>query len=415
MANESGKGNANDDESGTYFEVTVGGVPSNVMEQVTIREVILGESLLTPGLQTSVKVHSFLHTDATKNFDVFKNKDVNIKIERKILGQPDSSRRAYKSQMLVNQRIYRLDNRSLINNQTEEFTLRACDPTQLRDLETLVSKTWKCASPSTVVGYILRTCAGARYLDIQQSNYPRDYSADNIHPFQVVNQQASYAVDGADDPSFLHYMTYGLNGEGIHHFRSLKYLSSQQPVITYSYDESSNSYKNVDGIMTYSFPCDFDLMSDILNGIDSNGNDVNSAIFFNPWMKSFSLMGSQITGCGLGAGVIKSAITNMNSAKGQDMCPEYGNVFLLKRQARMALLNRDKTALRMTVPFNTELHAGKVVDVKLYNKSDPTGGRLLYGSGKYLIVSMFHQIMEGGLATTTMECVSKTAGQKGIV
>jgi hypothetical protein len=69
----------------------------------------------------------------------------------------------------------------------------------------------------------------------------------------------------------------------------------------------------------------------------------------------------------------------------------------------------------MTVPFNTELHAGKVVDVKLYNKSDPTGGRLLYGSGKYLIVSMFHQIMEGGLATTTMECVSKTAGQKGIV
>jgi len=414
MANEKDN-DKNDDEAGTYFEVTVNGMPLNTMEEVTIREVILGESLLTPGLQTSIKVHSYLNTDFSKNFDNFKEKDVDIHIQRKILGQPDSSRRVYEPDMYVNQKIYRLDNRKLINNQTEEFTLRACDITQLDDLATLVSKTWKCTPPSTIVEYVLRTCAGARFLDIESSNYPRDYSADNIHPFQVVNQQANYAIAGSDDPSFLHYMTYGLRREAIHHFRSLKYLSSQNPVITYSYDETSNSYKNVDGIMTYSFPCDFDLMSDILNGVDSNGDDINSAIFFNPWMKSFSLMGSQITGCGLGAGVIKSAITNMNSAKGQDMCPDYGNIFLLKRQARMSVLNRDKIALRMTVPFNTVLHAGKVIEVNLYNKTNSGLNNLLYGSGKYLIVSMFHQILEGGLATTTMECVSQTAGQKGIV
>lgn len=411
MANEKDV-DFNDDESGTYFGVRVNGMPPNTMEEVTIREVVLGESLLTPGLQTSIKLHSFLHTDVLKNFDNFKNKDVEIHINRKILSRRDSSGRSYAPDMFVNQRIYRLDNRKLINNQTEEFTLRACDPTQLQDLETLVSKTWKCTTPSTIAGYVLRTCAGVRHLEIEPSNYPRDYSADNIHPFQVVNQQASYAVNGSDDPSFLHYMTFGLNREGIHNFKSLKNLSAQNPVISYSYDESSNSYKNVDGIMTYSFPCDFDLMSDILNGIDSNGNDINSAILFNPWMKSFSLMGTQTTGCGLGAGVIKSAITNMNSAKGQDMCPDYSNVFLLKRQARMALLNRDKIALRLTVPFNTVLHAGKVIELNLYNKAS---SNKLYGSGKYLIVSMFHQLLEGGLGTTTMECVSQTAGQRGIV
>lgn len=396
-----------DENISTKLQIYVDGVPDSLMEEITAREVILGESLLTPGLQTSVKVHSSLSVTPNKNFDLFKNKTIKIGIERKVLRTE-----GFRPNMTVNQLIYRLDNRKLLNNQTEEFVLRACDPTQINDLETLVSKTWKCTSPSSIAAYVLRTCAGASQLDIESSNYPRDYAADNIHPFQVVNQQASYAVAGTDDPSFLHYMTFGNNGGGIHHFRSLKSLSSQRPMMTYVYDETSNAYKNVDAIMTYSFPCDFDLMADVLNGVDRNGNDINSVMLFNPWMKSFSLLGSQVTGCGLGAGVIKSAITNMNSAKGQDMCPDYSNVFLLKRQARMSLLERDKIALRLTVPFNTDLHAGRVIQIKLYNKDNR---ELLYGSGSYLIVSMFHQILDGGLGTTTMECVSKTAGQRGIV
>lgn len=406
MANEYDS-DISDDEARTNFDIRVDGVPSSVMEEVSVREIILGESLLTPGLQTSVKVHSFLHTDVAKNFDLFKNKNITINIDRPILRN--------NPKMIVNQRIYRIDNRKLINNQNEQFIIRACDPTQLYDLEALVSKTWKCTTPSDVVSHVLTNCAGVQYLDLEGSNFPRDYSADNIHPFQVVNQQANYAIAGADDPSFVHYMTYGLNGEGIHHFRSLSSLSSQSPISSYTYDETSNSYKNVNGIMTYSFPCDFDLMSDILNGIDANGNDINSGIFFNPWMKSFSLFGTQVTGCGIGAGMIKNAITNMNSATGQDMCPDYSSIYLLKRQGRMALLEKDKVALRLTVPFNTNLHAGQVINIRLYNKNDRTGQTLLYGSGNYLISSMFHQIFIGGLATTTMECVSQTAGQRGIV
>ena len=405
----------NEVEASTYFNINVTDVPESLMDEISVKEIILSESLLTPGLQTFVRFNSFRNTPIVKNFDLFKNKNIIINIERPILALGDSLGRKYNSKMTVNQRIYRLDNRKLINNQNEEMFLRACDPTQLTDLAVLVSKSWKSTSPSSIVSYVLRNCARAQYLDIEGSNYPRDYTADNIHPFQVVNQQASYAVNGTDDPSFLHYMTFGLNGEGIHHFRSLKYLSGKSPIISYRYDETSNSYKNVNGIMTYSFPCDFDLMSDILNGIDAEGRDINSAMLFNPWMKSFSLLGSQATGCGLGAGVIKTAITNMNSSKGQNMTPDYSNVILLKRQARMSLLNKDKIALKLTVPFNIDLHAGKVIEIKLYNKSDPKNPLENYGTGKYLIVSMFHQILMGGLATTTMECVSQTAGQRGIV
>jgi hypothetical protein len=151
-----------------------------------------------------------------------------------------------------------------------------------------------------------------------------------------------------------------------------------------------------------------------MNGIDRNGNDINSIILFNPLMKSFSLLGNQVFGCGIGSGVIKQAISNMNSAQQQDMCPDYTSAFLLKRQGRMSLIERDKIALRLVVPFNPELNVGKVIKFTLYNKEDPDGKTKNYGSGDYLIVNMVHTIKYGGHAVTTMDCVSKTVG-RGIV
>ena len=130
---------------------------------------------------------------------------------------------------IFNQKIYRLDNREFmpINvGATEEFSLHACDQSLLNDAKSLVSKSWKCESPDTIVKYVLQSCAGVRNLDVQSSQPSRDYIAENIHPFQVVVQQANVALDG-DDPSFVHYMTYKNNGT--HHFRSLKSLCKGAP------------------------------------------------------------------------------------------------------------------------------------------------------------------------------------------
>jgi hypothetical protein len=386
--------------------IGIKGASDGDLKEVTPIEVILGESMLTPGLQTSVRVHSFIHSSPTKWFDRFKGQELVIEVARPILAEMNMQ-----SSMTVNQKIYRVDNRKLHNNNVEQFTIRACDQSQLNDAGTLVSKSWKCTTPSQIVDYALRSCAGVTSYEIQESQPARDYVAENIHPFQVVAQQANYALDG-DDPSFVHFMTYDeLNGRGVHHFESLKEMSRRAPIIEYTYNETNTTYLDPRSIMTYSFPCDFDLLSDILNGVDASGKNVSSVALFNPVTKSFSMLGNDSYGCGVGSGVFKAAISNMNSPSSQDSCPDYASVYLLKRQARMNLLERDKIAFRVVVPWNPSLHAGEVIRVNLYNKDTLPRPTPLYGSGDYLILHMFHHILTGGMATTVMDCVASTVGR----
>jgi hypothetical protein len=405
-----------EDQSSVAMTISFDGVPQKDLVEVSPKEVYLGESLLTPGLQTSITFDSYLHSVPTKWFDNFKNADVLINIEKP--GINDFRNLNLPTSMNVLQKVYRLDNRYMINNNTERFTLRACDQTQLTDPKTLVSRSFKCTTPSEVVDYVLSVCAGSTSNFIETSSYPRDYIAENIHPFQVVSQQANYAVAEETDPSFLHYMTYGdgFDTRPAHHFRSLRGLSRQNPVMQYYFNEVSNTFSDPCSILRYKFPCDFDLLTDILNGIDENGNNINSLILFDPINKSFSLFNQDFNlfGCGIGSGVMKMAISNQNTYQQQDMCPDYAKEYLRFRQARMGLLAQDKIALRMTVPFNPVLHAGKTIDVNLYNKETRPEFEFNYGSGRYMILHMFHHIVSGGLATTTIDCVSSTVG-RGIV
>jgi hypothetical protein len=389
------------------ISIEVEGVPPEIVQQITWDEVYLGESLLTPGLQTSMSFMSYFHNIPIKNLDLFKNKIAYINIDRPILKKFN-----LKSNMDIRQVLYRLSNRELYNNNVETFTFHLCDQTLLNDAATLVSKQWNCTTPSAIVEEVLRNCAGAPTLKIESSDPARDYRAENIHPFQVVAQQAQAALAKGNDPSFLHYMTY--ENFGTHNFRSLKELCEQTAVMKFFFTEttSSSSYANPYGIRTFSFPCDFDLLSDILNGINTNGQPLNTLFTFNPVTKSFNQFGNSGSGCGIGAGVVKLALSNMNSAKQQNACPDYTQIYIQKRQARMALLEKDKIALKLVVPWNPILNVGKIININLLNKEDPSVKN--YGSGDYLIVNMVHNIKNGGYATTSMDCVSTTVGQ-GIV
>lgn len=387
------------------FEVAWSGVPDHILLQFTPMEIILGESLLTPGLQTSVRVHHYHHNVPLKNLDEFKNKPISIKIQK-----PGNRQFGEPSTMEVRQINYRLDNRKLYNQNTEEFVLHACDQTLLDDAATLVSKMWKCTTPSAVVSEVLSSCAGARSLDIEPSDPARDYIAENIHPFQVVAQQANAALAAGNDPSFVHYMTY--QNFGTHHFRSLYYLTRQPSIMTYKFAETGDPVSGIGtpyAVITHSFPCDFDLLSDILNGVNANGADINSFMSVNPLMKMFNIFGGSGTyGCGIGSGNPKSAVSNEGSAAQQNACPDYSRLYIQKRQARMGLLEQDKIALRLTVPWNPKLHAGKIITFEIPNKNLET--QLNYGSGDYLILHMKHHIKYGGYATTTLDCVSRTVG-----
>lgn len=78
----------------------------------------------------------------------------------------------------------------------------------------------------------------------------------------------------------------------------------------------------------------------------------------------------------------------------------------------MGLLEKDKIALRITVPWDPTLHAGKVITFEWKNNLDNQSD--VYGYGDYLISSLMHTVRMGGYSTTTMDCVATTVGQ-GIV
>ena len=408
-----------DIDTRTYLEVEFIGIqPDNALD-VTVREAILSESLLTPGLQTSVLLDSYLHVSLmgdkaaqTKNFDDFKEKIMRLKIYRPIL-----DRYGLKDTLDVEQRIYRLDNRKLINNNNEQFRVHACDDSLLNDARSRVSKSWKCTSPTQVVEEVLRACAGVTRLETEASGPPRDYIAENIHPFQVVTQQANAALaNNGNDPSFVHYMTY--EDYGTHHFRSIYSLTRKDPInknkpFIFVETGANSGYGYPYSILNYSFPCDFDLLSDLLNGVNPDGSLNASLTSTNGIASTSSLFGDQSLGCGIGAGVYNVTRTNFATEQSQDQCRFDVEKYLLKRQPRMSLLEQDKIALRLTVPWNPMLNAGKIIDVRFAKKGERRP-EYLYGSGNYLIVNLTHNVKNGGFSTTTMECVAQSVGQ-GIV
>lgn len=397
------------DRTTTSFEITFDGVNDPLFRDLSVKEITMTESLLTPGLQTSMTFHSFFHNPVIKVLDNFKSSVANIRVIRPILDSFNMM-----SELNISTRVYRLENRKLYNNNTEEFVLQGCDDTLLNDARNLVSKSWKCTNPSAIVNEVLSSCVGAKTKDVEASGPARDYIAENIHPFQVINQQADVALAG-DDPSFVHYMTYENfkkgDPRGTHHFRSLRSLTAPNNGVARFFFQETGSiagYGHPESIITYNFPCDFDYLSDILNGVDLNGSQMASLVVVNPMLKSYHLLGNKARECGIGRGQYMTSFTNFNSAKRQDSCNTDVERHLLKRQARMNLLEQDKIALRLTVPWNPVLHAGRMIEVYFPNKETEKYDN--YGYGLYLIHSLTHNIKTGGYSTTTMDCVADTVG-----
>lgn len=384
-------------------------VPDPLKYETSINEVNLTESLLTPGLQTSIMIQSQNNFDFMKNLNGFYGKDITIKAERPIL---DTLGKKFEFQ--TTQKIYRLSNRSAVNYSYEGFQLDACDPTLLKDAKTYVSKSWVCSTPSTVVRDVLAQCIKPQNLEIEESATKRDYIAENIHPFQVITQQSEAALHPRQlDPSFLHFMTYqNIDGDDVptHNFRSLTTMARQAPIFEFRFSPKVSSdlnYASPSDVMSYSFPCDFDLLSDVLNGYDENGNQYSSLIAYNNFTGAVSMFGNMDI-CGT---TPNSAATNTGSEDLQNSCNNNTQQYLLKRKARMALIEQDKIALRLVVPFNPNLNVGKVIRFT-YTLNEKVEEN--YGSGNYLIVNMTHNIKVGGFGLTILDCVSDTVASGGV-
>lgn len=373
---------------------------------MTAKEIIMNESILNPGLQTAVTIQSYVYEENIKDFDAMKNKEISLEL-----------RSENGKNSIIKQKVYRLDNRFMMPvniGKTEEFTIHACDQTLLNDAKSLVSKSWKCTNPGEIVRYVLSSCAGASQVVLDPSNIQpsRDYIAENIHPFQVVAQQANVALNG-DNPDFVHFMTYNTTGgPGIHNFKSLKAMCNKPFIKSFYHYETGKPYnKQGPGFsvptMAFTFPCDFDLLSDILNGLDESGANKNTLMVFNPASASFAQLGNESGGCGMGGFNAKMSMTNKGTATQHNGCETDVEQHLLKRQARMSLLEKDKVALRLISTWQPDVHAGDVISFEWNNKNNKAP---VYGTGYYLVSSLNHNIQFGGYGTTTLDCVSVTSG-----
>ena len=399
---------SNKDDKLVIADVSIGNFQ---FRDMTVKEINLGESLLTPALQTLVRLQSYVYSNPTKIFEQFKNQRININMRTK-----DGAKN-----VTIGQTVYRLDNREMMPlniGQTEEFSVHACDQTLLEDAKHLMSRSFKCKTPKQVVSEALQCCMSSNNDNLEDTGPARDYIAENIHPFQVITQQANAAVNG-NDPSFTHFMNYNFGGgPGQHRFRSLKSLSSASPKATFRHYETGvmstgKDYNsaNENAAIAFSFPCDFDLLTDLLNGLDENGRDLNTGGFFNPSSGDFSKFGQDAGGCGLGGTNYKVSMSNKGTAQQHNACESNVEQYLLKRQGRMSLLDKDKVALRLLTKWRPDIHAGDVIRFEWWNKKT---NDLLYGSGDYLVSSLIHNIQLGGFSTTTFDCVSTTVG-RGVV
>jgi hypothetical protein len=310
--------------------------------------------------------------------------------------------------MDVAQIIYRLEQRTPVNNNVEQYLLNACDVTLLNDAKILISKSWKGATPTQVARDALNYTSPTNAV-FEGSQPTRDYIAENLHPFQVIGEQADVALASGGDPSFLHFMTY--EDLGTHYFRSLRQMTQGGTTFKFTYGEKGvmpvNGWANPEAIMQYAFPCDFDVLSDYLNAVDDNGGTGGSGhVATNSLGGGFQFKGGGGL-FGLGTQQTRATATNLGTSSLQDTLNYDVETHALLRQARMGLLEQDKVALRMTVPWNPILHVGKMIDVLIINKK--TNGPD-YGSGLYLISALTHTCKHGGFGVTTLDCISKTVG-----
>lgn len=415
------KPQSNDPRNLVSATINIGGV---VPPDVTVKEVIVGESLLNPSIHTAVTLQSAIYSPPGKNWDQYKGQQMSLYVsdeqyKSRAVGTDGGNPRV----MRVNQTVYRCDNRhfsSFNTGQIEELTLHTVDDSVLKDAATIMTKSWQCTTPSSVVRSALQKVgvSGSR-ARVAGSGPPKNYVAESIHPFQVIQQQANMALWEGNDPSFIHYMTFNeQTGENIHNFRALAELiragggSAANLYKIYGADTAiSGGTSFSDGYniaVTYSFPCDFDLLSDILNGIGPQGQDLNGGNVFNLASGAVNAIGSLLNGDISGVANFAAGMTTKGTSKQQNVCDSDIEKWLIKRQARMGLLDKDKIALRVTIPWSPWLHAGNVIYFKWDNRYDSRTP--VYGSGAYLIVHMTHNIQFGGYATTTLDCIANTLG-----
>lgn len=393
----------------TTYPKTTSGVVENftinsddqetLYRELSLSDFYLKESLLSPSVQMSCKMSDTTHI--VKNYMSYKFNDTMPPNITCTLVNPNVN-----GNMKVRLHVYRMDNRSPINYNTEQFTLHSCHLSTFINMKRRMSDYYRNVELSKIVRDAMTAIGESG--DIATSSLSRSYMTNNQHPFQVISDISDMATDGLKSP-FLHYMTME-NGEGKHYWKSLKELINQSEKHEFVYNEKGINQQLIDpqNIMLYEFPCDFDTLLDLSSGILFNKEDYfnhkPSMVSLNPFDSGFYLVDGKShdkTKAGFGGALNAGAWSNLNT---QGDVPTRTERYLHKRSEMLSCLHRENINLKIVVPFNPTVHVGQNIKVKFeIKRSDEP--RVDFGSGKYLIAHLTHNIKTGGYGTTTLECV----------
>jgi len=382
----------------------------DLLKETSITGISIIESLMSPTIEFNIEVQSYRHNGYVKDLDKYAGANLFFRAKRPIL-----EKFGYIPDFAFNGKVFRVSERKPISDQVDSFSIIGSDETVFRNASRRMSKSWKCVPPHVIVADALKGCVGVPKLIVESASPVRTYFAENIHPYQVVAQQSDVALAGGNDPSFLHYMTTE-DLVGTHRFESLYGMTRKNHIAEFAYSEQgrvAQVFENPDSILSYEFPCDFDLIADLMNGVDGS-NDFNSLLLINPFNGIHSIIGGNNSQCGMGGGEGDVSFTNQGSAASEPNCEIDVERHKLKRTARLSLLDADKVALRMTVGFHPSLHVGKMIKAsfpnKIYKSTDQVEVNDDYGTGYYLISALTHTFKTDGMATTTIDCLSKSVG-----
>lgn len=452
--------------SGVFDNFSIGvDDPEPMFNELTVSDIYVYESILSPSVQISITFQDTVHL--IKNYFQYKihkgeMPKMTIDLKNPMFDVPDSvpvggeyrGQKTDSKLSIAGMVVYRMDNRKPVNYHDEEFTLHFCHPTTINNLKARMSDFYKMTQVNKIVQDALKA-TGSVINEVEKADMKRDYMSNNQHPFQVISEIADMAYK-EKRVQFLHYLTTE-SISGKHYFYPISKLIDASPLTTFIYNEkgANQQLTDINNIMVYEFPCDFDTLLDLSGGIIHNEKDYKnhkpSMVSMNPFDGGMFLVDGKVHGDrrtqGFGGTLNAGAWSNLNnfesnkpygaassalgsaigaasaiasgnplgalsalsgggmSLVGDASRPSQVEKYLHRRTEAITFLHRESIDLKIVVPFRPDMHVGKTINVKFESKRDYGTNKNDFGSGKYLICHMTHNIKVGSYGTTTMELI----------
>lgn len=346
-------------------------------------------------------------------------------------------------------RIYRVSERILHNQETENYTLHFCSEELFFSEQLKISKAYKGKKISEMVSDVLQKQLQipTKYLDIQETQGLYDFIIPYKSPFETLHWLANYAM--ADTYSGADFLFYE-NHTGFH-FNSLQNLYTQVPYKGenngYMYTtrnlgdtpESGELYRDLIGIKSYTYLDTFDTLYGTVNGafasktltIDPLTRRFHETEF--DYSKDYWLKNTQLNDFAIINNVpnrenktmnkmfeasYKVLVSNKEQIKAKGISDKpwsvskdiYAETYVPYRTAQMALSHYVR--VKLAVAGDPKLSVGTIINVELpSNASKKDGSGLneglfdVYNTGRYLISAVRHVIKADMKYDTVIEVV----------